>query len=352
MTQGYLGEIRMFAGDFAPQDWALCDGSLLPISANPWLFQLLGTTYGGDGHSNFALPDLRGRVPIGQGQSTGLSERLLGQAMGVEQVALVADEVAAHGHALAAGGKSAVKAPGNDYPGQLDTGTLYYKTPTPAPSPAPAHGVMAAAALSPSSGNGALHNNIMPSTVLSYIICTHGVMPKERADDPYMGEIKAFSSEMLGQLPPEDWHVCDGALLTIKDRQALYSLLGTQYGGDGITTFALPDLRGRAMMGQDTPHHVCGNQLGVEAAALSVEQMPAHTHSLNGNSGIGTASTAVGNLPAGAASTKLYAIAQYGTNTMADNTVASTGGALHHNMQPSLVINYCIATTGMLPPKD
>lgn len=351
MTQGYLGEIRMFAGDFAPQDWAMCDGALLPIAANQWLFQLLGTTYGGDGRSHFALPDLRGRVPIGQGQGEGLSQRLLGQAMGVEQVALAADEVAAHGHALAAGGKSAAKAPGNAFPGQLDTGTLYYKTPAPPPSPAPARGVMAEA-LSPSSGSGAPHNNIMPSTVLSYIICTKGAGPNERADDAYLGEIKTFSCDLYVGSLSEEWHVCDGALLSIKERQELYHLLGTQYGGDGVVNFALPDMRGRAMMGQNTPVYACGQKIGAEAVALSVEQMPAHTHTLNGNSGIGSAGTAVGNLPAGAAATKLYAPAQYGINTMADDTVASTGGVLHANMQPSLVINYCIATTGMLAKKD
>ena len=93
-----LGEITMFAGNFAPRGWAQCDGQLLAISQNTSLFSLLGTTYGGDGRSTFALPDLRGRIPVHQGQSPGLTNRVLGEKGGVESVSLTEDQIPAHKH--------------------------------------------------------------------------------------------------------------------------------------------------------------------------------------------------------------------------------------------------------------
>ncbi|QBN20166.1 phage tail protein [Flavobacterium nackdongense] len=94
----YIGEIRLFAGNFAPYGWAFCDGSLLQISENDTLFALIGTTYGGDGQSTFAVPDLRGRVPIGVGQGAGLSNRVLGEKIGQETVTITAANVPSHSH--------------------------------------------------------------------------------------------------------------------------------------------------------------------------------------------------------------------------------------------------------------
>src|SRR3979490_2969928 len=102
MAQPYVGEIRMFAGNFAPAGWMVCEGQLLPISENETLFTLIGTTYGGDGQSTFALPDLRGRVPVHQGQGPGLGNFIIGKTDGVEQVTLTAQQVPAHTHAFAA----------------------------------------------------------------------------------------------------------------------------------------------------------------------------------------------------------------------------------------------------------
>src|SRR3954451_21429869 len=97
MAQPYVGEIRIFAGNFAPAGWALCAGQLLPISENETLFQLIGTTYGGDGESTFALPDLRGRVPLHQGGGFVLAE-----TGGVEAITLTINQIPAHGHPLLA----------------------------------------------------------------------------------------------------------------------------------------------------------------------------------------------------------------------------------------------------------
>jgi microcystin-dependent protein len=100
MSQPYVGQIVMFAGNFAPVGWAFCDGTLLPISENEVLFNLIGTTYGGDGVNTFALPDLRGRVPIHMGTGAGLSAYTLAQTGGQETVTLTIDQLAQHSHAL------------------------------------------------------------------------------------------------------------------------------------------------------------------------------------------------------------------------------------------------------------
>src|SRR5215210_2334427 len=97
MAQPYVGEIRMFAGNFAPAGWMFCEGQLLPISENETLFQLIGTTYGGDGQSTFALPDLRGRIPIHQGNGF-----ILAETGGAEEITLTVNQIAAHGHTMLA----------------------------------------------------------------------------------------------------------------------------------------------------------------------------------------------------------------------------------------------------------
>src|SRR5438552_732708 len=102
MAQPYVGEIRMFAGNFAPAGWMFCEGQLLPISENETLFQLLGTTYGGDGKSNFALPDMQGNAPMHPGQGPGLSLHDLGETGGSETVSLLESEIPGHSHSFIA----------------------------------------------------------------------------------------------------------------------------------------------------------------------------------------------------------------------------------------------------------
>ena len=102
MAQPYVGEIRMFAGNFAPAGWMFCEGQLLPISENETLFQLIGTTYGGDGESTFALPDLRGRIPIHQGNGF-----ILAETGGAEEITLTVNQIPAHSHPLVASGDTA-----------------------------------------------------------------------------------------------------------------------------------------------------------------------------------------------------------------------------------------------------
>jgi microcystin-dependent protein len=171
MVDCYVGEIRMFGGNYAPQDWLLCDGSLLLISMYETLYSLIGTTYGGNGATNFQLPDLRGRIPIGQGTGTGLTPRVLGQSLGAETVALAIGEAPAHNHAVTAGGAATDSVPTNKFPGVLTGGLLYSTKSLDIPVV-----TMSAAAVG-SAGQSFPHENIMPSLCITFIIATNGIYP-------------------------------------------------------------------------------------------------------------------------------------------------------------------------------
>jgi microcystin-dependent protein len=167
MTTPYIGEIRIFSFNFAPRGWATCAGQLLPIAQNQALFSILGTTYGGNGIQNFALPDLRGRAPIHFGQGTGLANYALGQSGGTEAQALTVNQVPGHTHTVTASSNPAdVTSPANAF--WADGGvTAYSATPTTTLSPA---------ALS-SSGQSVGHENRSPFLTLNICIALTGVFP-------------------------------------------------------------------------------------------------------------------------------------------------------------------------------
>lgn len=132
MSEPFVGEIRMFGFNFEPQGWAFCDGRLLPISQNAALFSLLGTTYGGDGVSTFALPDLRSRVPVSLGQGEGLSSYAEGQAGGTETVTITPAQMPAHTHAVnASSSPAASERPAACWPGPRTTATSLSRIRTP-----------------------------------------------------------------------------------------------------------------------------------------------------------------------------------------------------------------------------
>jgi uncharacterized repeat protein (TIGR01451 family) len=244
-TQGVLndiGEIRLFAGNFAPGGWAFADGQILSTSQYSALFGVLGTTYGGDGMTTFALPDLRGRVPVEAGQGTGLTNRSLSAKFGAETHTLTVAEMPAHNHTLPGGGV---------------TGTT---------------------------GGSLPFDNTQPSLAIHYILATVGIFPSTggtpAATDPILGEVRPFA----GTVAPQGWVFADGQVLPISQYQALFSLLGTTYGGDGMSNFALPDLRGRAAVeagtGAGLTARTLGTGFGAESLALTVSQIPAHDHTL------------------------------------------------------------------------
>ncbi|MDQ1590316.1 MAG: hypothetical protein QOG71_943 [Pyrinomonadaceae bacterium] len=166
MAQPYVGEIRMFAGNFAPAGWMFCEGQLLPISENETLFQLIGTTYGGDGESTFALPDLRGRLPTHQGNGF-----ILAESGGVEEVTLTINQIPAHTHPLLCTTNSAsATSPTNNVPAVTQAATI-----TPYGTDAPPT-TLNAASVSPVGGSQP-HTNFQPYLCIDFIISLFGIFP-------------------------------------------------------------------------------------------------------------------------------------------------------------------------------
>src|SRR5258708_17595135 len=166
MAQPYVGEIRMFAGIFAPAGWMFCEGQLLPISEFETLFNLIGTTYGGDGQSTFALPDLRGRLPLHQGNGFTLAE-----TGGVETVTLTVQQIPAHTHAmLASTGAGTVNAPNGNVTAASPSVTLYIQDVTDANLSPNATG---------STGGSQPHNNFQPYLCVDFIISLFGIFPSQ-----------------------------------------------------------------------------------------------------------------------------------------------------------------------------
>lgn len=166
MAQPYVGEIRMFAGNFAPAGWMFCEGQLLPISENETLFQLIGTTYGGDGQSTFALPDLRGRLPLHQGNGFVLAE-----TGGAEEITLTVNQIPAHSHPLlATSSLGSLSEPGGSVTAQSRTANVdLYIEDSPAVN-------MAASSITPVGGSQP-HTNLQPYLCVNFIISLYGIFP-------------------------------------------------------------------------------------------------------------------------------------------------------------------------------
>jgi microcystin-dependent protein len=168
----FVAEIRIFPFNFAPRGWAFCDGQLLPISQNTALFSLVGTFYGGDGKSTFALPDLQGRAAVDVGQGQGLSQRFLGEGGGVESVTLLDSEMPSHPHTLRANpqlGDSPSPAPDRSI-ARLGSINVYQTTSNASLTPMAPQGL-------PPAGGSLPHNNMQPYLTLNFCIALQGVFP-------------------------------------------------------------------------------------------------------------------------------------------------------------------------------
>jgi microcystin-dependent protein len=163
MSEAFIGEIRLFGGTYAPMGWAMCNGQVLSIAQNDALFALIGTTYGGDGQTTFALPDLRGRIPLHQGNGEAV-----GQAGGTESVTLTIDQAPVHSHVPAAqAGPGVASSPDNGLWAASSLNQFTANAPNVTMNPAAVGGA----------GGGQPHANLMPFQVLTYIIALEGIFP-------------------------------------------------------------------------------------------------------------------------------------------------------------------------------
>jgi microcystin-dependent protein len=230
----FLGQVRMNASSFVPTTEARLDGQILPIALNQPLYSVIGTKYGGNGTTTLQLPDLRGRVPVGMGTGAGLSPRAVGESFGQEETTLTLNQLPVHEHLLPGGG------------------------------------------LTGATGGSQPYSEMQPSLTLNYIIATSGVYPSKFADvgnSKTLGEIALFA----GDFAPDGWALCNGQLLSIATNTPLFSVIGTNFGGDGRSTFALPDLQGRSAVGFGIDFEL-GALYGEETHVLQTYELPAHTH--------------------------------------------------------------------------
>lgn len=337
----FLGEIRMTASGSTPTGWYLCHGQTLSISTNTALFALLGTTYGGNGTSTFALPDLRSRVAINDGQGTGLSSYSLGDKGGAETVTLTVNQIPSHTHSV-----NVDLLPGTT---SSPISALFAKYPG-----IPSYGTNASAAMSSSvvtsTGGGQSHTNIQPYLAVNYMIATQGIFPQTSGSsstpDAYVGEIRLVAFSTI----PAGWVDCNGQLLSVVTDSTLFKVIGTIYGGDGTTDFAVPDLRSRVPLCADSGgSYALGDTGGEESHSLSISEMPRHTHSLEVSGSVATTSSPLGAVPARNAAADLM----YGTSTggtLGSAFLSNTGGGQsHENRQPFLAVHFIICTSGVTP---
>ncbi|HUR57439.1 MAG TPA: tail fiber protein, partial [Opitutaceae bacterium] len=272
-----IGHVATFAGNFTPYGWVPADGALYPIADYSALYSVIGTTYGGDGVNTFAVPDLRGRLSVGADSTFPL-----GAVFGSETTTLTGPNNGAHAH-LGPGGATGI------------------------------------------TGSNLQFNNYAPSLALNYIIALSGLFPCNGcnggfdSDTPFLGQIAEFA----GNVAPDGWVFAHGQILSISANSALFSLLGTTYGGNGTTTFALPDMRGRTLVGLGTSYP-SGAMAGTGTQQINSSNLPPHVHlSPPFEPTIGTATASPGQ-----ASVTFAAPSNTGGATITGYTVTSSPGGL------------------------
>jgi microcystin-dependent protein len=351
----YIGQISIFGFNFAPQGFAFCHGQRLAIVQNVPLFQAIGSTYGGNNATFFMLPNLQG-IPVGAGQGPGRSAYPLGSSGGTATVTLTESQLPSHGHSFnAVSDQATVAGPGGDQLARAwvarektDNVANFYSA-----NPRNAEIALASGAIVPN-GAGRPHNNLQPYLTLNFCIAMEGVVPSS-------GGAPAPQSPMLGEIaicafnaPPPGWALCDGQQLPIMQNQALFSLLGITYGGDGMRMFGLPDLRGRVPFGFGGSNPI-GQFGGEEVHTLTDTEMPAHGHALMADA---ISTSGIGNTPSAEVvlgrssgvvvpSNTPFTADLYGTGA-ADAVLGaasignSGGGQAHENRMPSLAVSFCI----------
>jgi microcystin-dependent protein len=338
----FLGEIRMFAARTISIDvgWHLCDGSILQIAEYEFLFDLIGTTFGGDGQNNFALPDLRGRVPVHLGGSL-----VLGTMDGVEAITLSQSEMPVHNHTVNSNKGESLTSPAGNFWGVSNSNP--YSSP-------PGTITLNPAAIA-NYGFGYAHENRIPYQVVNFMIALQGNFPSPDVlvGTPILSELRIFPYDIV----PKGWVVCNGKLLQVSQNEALFALLGTTYGGNGTTNFAVPNLNGRVPMHRGLNINTgmnlsVGEMGGEETHTLTLAEIPNHTHQA-----VASPFNPDRNTPENNFWTLNTGFKPYGSQAnnlpMSFAALESVGKNLpHNNMAPFLVFNICMATAGIFPQPD
>lgn len=381
----FVGEIKMFGGDYPPENWLICDGQGVLVNRYIPLYSIIGNIYGGNDYS-FCLPDLRSVVPIGAGRGQNLNNRFTGEKGGTEIVRLNPENVSGHNHSTEvtspeyagivsplASTENDSLSPVNAFPGKTP-GDFYCEEHSTGMGESTAELTLERPAIVDVQPAGSYspdpHNNIMPFQAVNYIICyaSDNYPEREKPMPGFLGDIRMTG----GSYTPENWMFCQGQTLNISDFPDLYNIVGTLYGGDGQTTFRLPDLQGRVPLGSGSNRgYPQGYSGGSEKELLTGEQLPQHTHEakisppeLKGTVSlraavepeskypkgqypceIGNASFATtSNTTMGSSEVEIYK-----TSPMSAQLVPAGGAAPHENMQPFLVVNFMICVKGSTP---
>lgn len=342
----FLSELRIFSSEIVPKGWAACNGQLLPISQFIALYSVIGTTFGGDGRSNFALPNLIARVPLHR-----RFDLPMGSTGGEETHTLTIAEIPNHTHQAIAG---------NFLPDRSTPENNFW-TVNPAFNPYGSqlnNPPMASGALQ-TVGQDHPHDNMAPFLVLNICIALEGIFPtpgdKNNISDPWTSEIRMFTTNLI----PYYWNACDGQDLPVASNLELFSLIGTMYGGNGATSFRLPNLQAAAplMAGQGnglSPYDF-GEKGGAATVTLTENEIPQHTHAaMAKESGDeGEPENRVWANPGSQLPLPNFYSSDLHTDPKNMNAAAigKTGGSgAHNNMMPYGVLTFCITTFGTNPP--
>lgn len=332
-----VGEIRMMASNVVPQNCAVCDGRALAVVDYPDLYAAIGITYGISGGGYFNLPDLRGCVPINRSNTDHL-----GSTGGSEQVVLQTTQIPAHRHAMFGTSATATQsAPTFNLLAQTIRPKVAYTT------TAPGAAYMSNQSIG-NTGDQVGHDNVQPFLCVNFIIALTALGPTP----PYLGEIRVFPFGFM----PVGWAPCTGQLLQINQYTALYQLLGKTYGGDGQTTFGLPNLQGSVPMGTGDAPGRTPRSLGDNGGSAKVELMQvhlaSHSHLLLTQPGGADAPYPQTCTFAQADGFTPYIAAAGATTQMYGTSIGNTGGSTpHNNLQPYMALNFGISLQGTyLPP--